>query len=189
MRSGKVIGTVGLFAVVLCIATAVHSRQNPRGGPLAALPISFVLGDGNGNIVGNVIDLDRSGTVASTLVEVELSSGDRANVLLTVRQDSGFRADGFLIFSGADCTGDVFVVPSAGFLPAITASAVIESAGSKMLYVASTDTPVSVSIRFYMGGFGCSDLEMPITLDLLPAELVDSDIEMTFPPPYTLEIE
>ena len=61
MRSGKVMGTVGLFAIVLCLATAVHSRQGrsggPRGGPLSRLPISFVLRDGNGNIVGDVIDV------------------------------------------------------------------------------------------------------------------------------------
>ena len=144
------------------------------------------MGDGNGNIVGNVLDV--TGNAVPTLVEVELSSGDRANVLLRVSQDSGFQFNGSLLFSGANCTGDLFL-EFGGFLPAITTSAVIESAGAKMLYVVTTDTPVSVSIRSVMGGFGCFDFEEPITVDVFPAELVDSDLEMTFPPPYTLEIE
>ena len=104
MTSGKVMGTVALFAIVLCLATVVHSRQSPRvsprGGPLAAIPISLVVRDGNGNIVGNVLDVDGArgfGTgfgvsVAATLVEVELPSGDRANVILRIARDSGIGA-------------------------------------------------------------------------------------------------
>ena len=193
MRSGKVMGAVASFAIVLCLVAGGHSRQGPPhgvppAGPLAAIPISFVLGDGNGNIVGNVVDV--SAGFARTLVEVELSSGDRANVLLLVVNGFGFEGIGNVFFSGPNCTGDVFI-GAGSFPPAITAAVVTgDDLGSpRKLYVATTDTLVSATVQSSQFGFdGCFNFP-PVTTDLLPAELVDSDLEMTFPPPYTLEIE
>jgi len=165
---------------------------------------TFVLLDGNLDPIGRVIEIGfPSAQAVLILLEVEDSSGTTRNIVIQIRSSPpSIDVRERVMYNVADCNennplAELFVRHSNVFPGSLSPSAITRgptSSVERRLYVATSDIPQTVSVLSQQpGGFGveaCENFSPPlILLNLVAAELIDSDLRNTFPLPYTLILQ
>lgn len=159
------------------------------GGP------RFVLKDANGNPFGTVIDAYyESATIEIQFQDVQ---SETITILTSVSPVQGFLNQGQFYHADANCNDPPMVFPR-GLFRVAHAPFIIRGLGDvRSLYVASDGIPVSTlilassSITDFGSGpvISCQSFGSGFTRDLVPPEELDSDLNTSFPPPYTLELQ
>jgi|GEM_PF-5328945 len=168
----------------------------------------FSLRDANDNPIGTVIDVTRATGSMSVAVLIPVSrlgadfATDERNIVLLARTLSRSPASapqpGFsfvphpVLFDDVDCEGgggQAHTYPEYSLLPAISASAAPNNAnGEQHLFVATGAAPVSAA-PLSESYNGCHANSNPALRSLLPVELLVSNLDQIFPPPFSLHIE
>ena len=150
--------------------------------------------------VGTVIAAIDKDFVLTLLTFVD-SLGTERNILLKAGKNGiqvavgGFSpVGGWVGFEGTFCSGTAYFDPRIGLQPAFDPSVVIKSpSGSSelVLYTSADDQPVNATINSASGNIGgCGNAPSPeIVSNVVPAEILDTDLHTSFPPPYALVVK
>jgi hypothetical protein len=171
------------------------------GGP------SFVLLDSKGSTIGNILNFgvlggSRTNYFQTLLVQIQYvrPSGELINSSIGVHFNTSKTAkiigsegtpngEQEIYFSEPRCSGQAYMGSPLlrGYLqPSVTLHG--------NLYVVTSDvqqSPAIFSMRRespYSGGFDCVPFKGNIIKGLAPVELIDSNVQSTFPPPYSVEL-
>ena len=168
----------------------------------------FVLKDNNGNPVGTVVtvgiytqSMPISGDLyvepRRVLARVNFINGVGATVPVAISLfPTHIMFHHRVLYQSGNCTGDGFMhqnLRGSGFGPAFAATAIVGKngpAGERSLYVAVEEVPVARDFNSASAYGNCIPFGITLSQPSVPAELLDPDLHsnLSFPPPYTLEI-
>ena len=157
---------------------------------------SFVLKDMNDVTIGPVVSLsrDEGELKAATLLEFDTASGTKKVVLRAqngftqraITTVASFRQNG-VSFSDINCMGQAYVFALHGFPNAIWAAAtVIGTDTLRKLYIATSQVTEEPTLNSELFNGSCGNFSF--TDIMVPAELVNGDLDTTIPPPFSLEV-
>ena len=181
----------GVVAAILTVEPA-HAFHKDDVHVHGGVGVSFVLNDATGESIGHVISLSRDDGRLKLTTLLEFNS---KKVVLHAQNgftkrlptpSTSFRQAG-VGFSGANCEGTPYVFALQGFPNAIWAAAtVIGTDGLRKLYIATSQVTEEPALNSELFNGSCSNFSF--TDLFVPAELVDGDLDMTIPPPVSLEV-
>ncbi len=168
--------------------------------------LGLVLRDGNGNKIGDIAsfvtslqlqgNLPLTNNRVSVRIPITLSNGNKKHIIVLIFGDKIIpKFNEKIYFLSSDCSGTPYLGVN-GFLNSELHTSVLrqEPNNNISVYVASSEVGGSFSTNsfFWSNGiapnFNCI-AQSWVCPNCTEAELVDSDLTQTFPPPYTLEAQ
>jgi hypothetical protein len=144
--------------------------------------------------IGKVLTISENLTRRALVsLPVILSGGTEKNVGITFRSIDVNGPIGSLFYESSDCSGTPLIgnAEMGVFDPATAVRQGSSSGDPVALYVGTTNTTTTFFVQsqteFLFGSpNNCQTFSPGFSSDLVPAELVDNNLLVTFPPPYTI---